>query len=306
MSFQQLLSHLKETPEDIVDMIALFHQIPKNDPHKYIFYQNIEALINLEIKKEKTDKVKIRLLNSYKSGQIALGQLADTSEYIQEAYISALGKQVGINDGRNKYYQLVRDNAKIIASVEAGSFIISVDSIGDTSPAPEIDMVMEDVNKEELFVDFLSDIWDLDSYGSLEVYIEKYGYKSLKHIDSWFSNLIKENTSFELINSYKWKKEFSINKINNFHKLVKNIEYTQEKDKIELSGKVLTIDSIKNRVVVSDSVLGAIEIKFPLGILQKDDIAEKLKINKGHHFNAIKETVKYPNQTRTTYFFEKW
>ena len=141
---------------------------------------------------------------------------------------------------------------------------------------------------------------------NLEAYIEKYGYKSLKHINSWFSNLIKEDTSFELINSHKWKKEFSLNKINKLHKLVENIEYTQEKEKIELSGKILTIDSIKNRVVVNDPLLGVIEIRFPRGILQEDDIAEKLKINKGHHFSVIKETVKYPNQTRSTYFFDKW
>ena len=306
MSFQQLLSHLKETPKDILEMIALFHQIPKSDPHKYIFYQNIETIIVLEIEREKSASIKIRLLNDYESGQIALGQLANTSQHIQEAYISALGKQVGINDGRNKYYQLVRDNAKIIASVEAGSFIISVDSIGDTFISPDVDIIMEGVNKEEIFVNFLSDVWNLDSYELLEEYIEKYGYKSLKYIDGWFANLIKENTSFELINSHEWRKEFSLRKINKFHKLVENIEYPQEKDKVELSGKILTIDSIKNRVVVNDSSFGAIEIKFPKGILQKDDIAEKLKINRNRHFSVIKETIKYPNQTRTTYFFDKW
>lgn len=301
MSLQQMLSQLKVVPISIQEMIDLFHQIPNTDKDKYSFYKNIETLINLEIEKERNSKTKIRLLNGYESGQIDLNQLSQTSKYIQEAYTSAIGKQVGVSDGRNKYYRTLRENTKIIASIEAGSFIISVDKIGESTLNEEADIILENLEKEALFNDLIKKIYTLSNDESIDSFIEEFGYKTLKHIQSWFENLFNESTPFEVLNQDENIKEFTLEKISFVKNKIQSIKFLEQKEDITVFGKLLAIDSIKDRIAIREKTLGDIEIKVPKGILQDDNVGNELQLNKSYKFTVTKQTIKYPSKTTNLY-----
>lgn len=308
MIFQQQLNQLKVVKRDIIEMIDLFQNIPNDDPQKFDFYNNILAILDMEIARESENKVKFRLLNNYGSGQINLAQLSNTASHIQAAYTSAFGKQVGIIDGRNKYYSKLIDSSKIIASMEAGSFIISVDKIGDDLKSSEMDLLIDEVEREELLASLVLEVGNLDGGDSesIELFIEEYGYKSLKHFETWFQTLIEDDVSFEVYNKYNWKKSFSKPEIFNIYNKIHSISYSEQKDYLRLCGELLTIDAIKNRLVLRDIKLGDVEIRMPKGILQSKSIGEKVKIHRQYNIDVIKHTISYPSKKRIVFNFENW
>lgn len=301
--FQQLLDELKVVPIDVLEMIDLFYEISNDDPQKFDYYRNIISILEVEVEREKSSRLRIRLMNERKSGQIALSQLANTANNLQEAYTSALGKSVGIIDGRNSRYQQLRNNSEIIASTEAGSFVIAINKIGENNGLNQGDMFIDELNKEEIFTSLISDIDSLVSEENFNKYIDKYGYKSVKFLKSWLGNLNSNNIEFELINSNKWKKKFDKKLILDVNNFIKDINFTEDTNLLRVSGRLLTIDSIKNRLIINDVVYGHVDIRLPSGILQSKDIGEDLKLNNTYSFEVTQQIIKYPGRTVVNYFY---
>jgi len=302
MSLEKLSINLKNVPINIQEMIDLYNQIPSRDPDKYLFYKNIETIIELELEKNSSKHIQIKLLNDDGSGRISLDQLSKTSEYVQNAYSNAIGKIVGISDRRNRKYKSLEDETTIIAKLKAGSFIISVDSIGKVKSDTKMDLLLEDIKKEDTLSSIIYEAFKIQDVESLDNYINKFGYRSLKNIQKWFANLAETKTPFEFSDNKFEKIEFSLDKIENIEKLITEIEFEEQEEEYNVTGKVLKIDSIKNDIIIKDLNLGKIEIKLNEDFLQDENISDYLKINKYYSCKVKKQVVKYPTKTKVTYF----
>lgn len=302
MLLEKLVSQLDVIPEDIQEIIALYNEIPNQDPHKYSFFKNIVTLIEMEIEKVESEKIQIRLLNNDGSGKISLDQLSKTAGYIQDAYSNGIGNIIGIQDGRNRKYRELVEESTIVASMKAGSFIISIDKIGKLSSTnSNVDLLLDKVGKKATLVEIMYAISNLDNEGSLEEYIEKFGYSSLKNIKSWFMNLSENSTPFEFEVNSKEKIEFPLIKIKNIESLISKIKIEEIEDIIEVDGKVLRIDAIKNNILIRDLKLGDLEIKLPNSTFKNENVSENIKINKRYSCTVSRQVRKYPRKTNITY-----
>lgn len=123
------------------------------------------------------------------------------------------------------------------------------------------------MEKEALFNDLIKKIYTISNDENIDSFIEEFGYKTLKHIQSWFENLFNESTPFEVLNQDENIKEFTLEKISLVRDKIQSIKFLEQQEDLTVFGKLLAIYFIKDRIAIRDKLLGYIKIKVPKGIL---------------------------------------